>query len=321
MPVLKFMLSVWLLGLLITAGSVSGQTDLPSDAIRSVQWSPSGDAIAVGTEGDGLTVYDAETLDVVFEFADTEHSIENVEWSHNGEMLAATFDDRIYIWDATDFQLLHILSGHVNIISSVSWSPDDSKLASTNYGGNPLPIEVGMLKIWNIGTGQETLSKLIPSGSVAWNSITGELVGFDGLRMVTIDPLTGASQSLCETCVSDAAYDIRWSPNGNKLVTSTRSYLVVYNSAIDVTVGILTGSVNNYSVSWSPEGTLIVSGDSTGKVQIWDVETQALVKEFQTDNDEVYAVDWSPDGAWIAYGGTNGVLGFYDAAISEAIQP
>lgn len=322
MTVLKSLLSVWLIGLFIAAGSVNGQTDIPSDAIRSVQWSPSGDAIAVGTEGDDLTIYDAETLDAVFEFRSRPDTVHVVEWSPSGEMLAAGIGNEIYVWQTGNYQLLYTLTGHSNPIQSLAWSPNESELISGNFGGGSIDPEKSTLKIWNMSSGQLMVSRDYAPAKLTWEHATNRLVGYYPMSLYIIDPVTGDIGGLCDSCVSDGPYDMEWSPNGSTIVIATTDYIAFIDpEATTQAGGIDSKDIPVYSITWSPDGTLIASGDSTGKVRIWDVQTRTLVEEFPTDNDEVYAVDWSPDGARIAYGGTNGVLGFYDAAISEAIQP
>lgn len=321
MTVLKSLLSVWLIGLFIAAGSVNGQTDIPSDAIRSVQWSPSGDAIAVGTEGDGLKVYDAETLDAVFEFTDRSDAIHVVEWSPSGAKLAAGIGNKIYVWQTGSYQLLYTLTGHANPVQSLAWSPDESRLVSGNLGGSTIENEKSTFKFWDLANGQVRLSRDYAPAVLSWDHTSNRLVGWYPLSLYLIDPVSGESQLLCQTCRADAPYDVKWSPDGRVIAIATRNYIAFRVPELTTQTGIESKGIIAYSITWSPNSEQIASGDSTGKVRIWDVETQTLVEEFHTDNDEVYAVDWSPDGARIAYGGANGVLEFYDAANLEAIQP
>ncbi len=321
MPVLRSLLSVWLLGLLTAAGIVIGQTDLPSDAIRSVQWSPSGDAIAVGTEGDGLKVYDAETLDVVFDFTDGSATVHAVEWSPSGAKLAAGIGNEIYVWQTSNYQLLYTLTGHTNPVESLAWSPDETELVSGNLGGSTIENEKSTFKFWDLANGQVRLSRDYAPAVLSWDHTSNRLVGWYPLSLYLIDPVSGESQLLCQTCRADAPYDVKWSPDGSVIAIATRNYIAFRVPESTTQTGIESEGIITYSITWSPNSDQIASGDSIGKIHIWNVQTRTLVKEFPTDNDEVYAVDWSPDGAWIAYGGTNGVLEFYDTADPAAIQP
>jgi WD40 repeat protein len=48
-------------------------------------------------------------------------------------------------------------------------------------------------------------------------------------------------------------------------------------------------------LTWSPDGTRIVSGDESGLVKIWDAVTGTEVRSFRVPS-AAWGVNWSPDG-------------------------
>ena len=98
-----------------------------------------------------------------------------------------------------------------------------------------------------------------------------------------------------------------------------------------------TGDVNNslvliadsiavYSVSWSPDGSQVVSGGVDGTVRMWDVVTGEQVgaalrghEADQNGNTFVYSVSWSPDGSQVVSGGFDGTVRLWDVATGEQV--
>lgn len=66
-----------------------------------------------------------------------------------------------------------------------------------------------------------------------------------------------------------------------------------------------------YGVTWSPDGTRIVSGRIDGTVQKWNASTGKYLLTFRSD---AIAVAWSPDGSDIASGGHDGNVKVWQAA-------
>lgn len=68
---------------------------------------------------------------------------------------------------------------------------------------------------------------------------------------------------------------------------------------------IAIGGGAGYSIAFLPDGKQVVVGGNHrdgGVLQVWDVGTNKLVREFKGHTDEVWAVAVSPDAKYIAPG-------------------
>lgn len=54
------------------------------------------------------------------------------------------------------------------------------------------------------------------------------------------------------------------------------------------------------SVAWSPDGDKIATATNTGRLYVWDVATDSLLREFQAHEGAIYSLSWNPDGARLA---------------------
>ena len=72
------------------------------------------------------------------------------------------------------------------------------------------------------------------------------------------------------------------------------------------------------AVDFSPDGKLLAAGDSSGKVKVWDVQSEQAVT-LQHDS-AVNAVDFSPDGKLLAAGDNGGNVIVWDTQIGRAVE-
>lgn len=63
-----------------------------------------------------------------------------------------------------------------------------------------------------------------------------------------------------------------------------------------------------YSVAWSADSRLLVSGSKDSTLKVWSLKTKKLAQELPGHADEVFAVDWAPDGSRVASAGKDKVL-------------
>ena len=123
-------------------------------------------------------------------------------FSPDGKRLAsASGDGTVKVWDAATGQETLTLKGHTGVVSSVAFSPDGKRLASAGRrpdgegvgrrdragnphpqgahrrvsgawrsaptaSGSPPPVSDGTVKVWDAGTGQETLTLKGHTGGV-----------------------------------------------------------------------------------------------------------------------------------------------------------
>ena len=113
---------------------------------------------------------------------------------------------------------------------------------------------------------------------------------------------------------------ISFSPNGKIIASAYDSSVYLW----DITTGQAIAKFSHekykyvYSISFSPDGTLLASGGRENVVRIWDVETGQNINIFQHKS-EVYSVAFSPDGKTLASASGDRTVKLWDVTTGKEI--
>lgn len=219
-------------------------------------------------------------------------------WSPKGRRLAAAgYDGSINIWNAVTGEQLKRLTGHTNVVYSVSWSPGGRLLVS---GGRDQTV-----RIWDTATGEllKTLKGHVgPVLSVAW-SPQGQRVasGSDDMTVRLWDVVTDQSPQILEGHYG-AVHCVAWSARGQLLASGSNDGLVrIWNGQtgkLDQTLRGHTGEI--YSLAWSPCNPNLASVGFDRTIHLWDTTAGQHISTFEGHVGHVTDVTFSSDGAVLA---------------------
>ncbi len=254
-----------------------------------ITWSPDGRYLTSNETNDVMThIWDAETGELVLEVNGN-----TAAWSPDGTRLASRGEDqKVYIWDMVSGISLVVLEVPFHPWS-LTWSPGGTWLATTEYGNN--------IRIWDVVTGEqlEWSSRLVGS-AVAWSPDGTRLATGGSPRLSVWDVNTQERMIEIDTGESWTR-EIEWSPDSQYLATNGEGVRIW-----DATTGELVkeptfaATFPMRSMSWSPDGTRLVSIGDDQTVYIWDAETGESLLEFAGYLGYVDSIAWSPDGTRLA---------------------
>ena len=229
-------------------------------------------------------------------------SIQSIEFSPVDTSLVASAGDAqtIKLWNLQD-NTSATLTGHVDLINSVTFSPNGQLLAS---GSNDR-----VLKIWdvqqkqNIVTLQHTPPGLGPSRviSVAF-SANGEMLASAGHQSVKLWDVDGWVV-ITTLKHDDWVHAVVFSSNGQFLAAVDGKQMKIWDVKKRQIIARLEGDINWIgAIAFSPDSQTFASAGSEGKIKLWSVSNWKVITEIK-DVSSVSDLAFSPDGKHLASAG------------------
>ncbi|HEY4035358.1 MAG TPA: serine/threonine-protein kinase [Ktedonobacteraceae bacterium] len=210
---------------------------------------------------------------------------------------------------STTTAIKYILSGHSKEVTSLSWSPDDSQLASTSLDHS--------VRLWNISTQQNTTTYTGHTQAVltvAWSHYSNLLASGGQDDAVHVWDTAGKTKhSFLKQ--PGAVSKIVWTTNDLRLITSMRDHglrEILLSSSMAIGLGKFS---RNYSLALSPDGRYLAVGAESGYITVSDIASPgiALVEKL-IHTGPVRSLAWSSDNTLLASGGLDKTVRVMDVA-------
>lgn len=260
-------------------------------------------------------VYEIPLGGILHEF-DFGKKINRAEFSPDGDFIALTSNNSIDIYRSEDYQHVFVYNTP-DRLRDIVFSNDDS-LFAISYGGNRI------VKIWN--TSDWTIKQVL-TGS-------GSTLGFDGLKFSNDSKLIIAATPTQTNPGSEFGYYYIWSvDDGNYInkfsgsgdiskatLSSDNKYLYSVDEITFTKTSVNDGNIlfefpaKIFRVVFSPDGSVIATGNSGGTVSFWNPLNGRLIKTLgqpintmlKDDLIRTDAIAFSANGELLASGSTDG---------------
>ncbi|GLV53669.1 hypothetical protein KDH_05210 [Dictyobacter sp. S3.2.2.5] len=200
-------------------------------------------------------------------------------WSPDGKQIVAASPfpngtSSMVIWNLSTGQTM-TLTGHIDQVARVVWSPDGKYIASSAYDST--------VRVWDAATGKNIYTRNAPdsrdAASLAWSPTKGDerlLVGYSSGSIEIFDALDGAHALKYSASMNSHLSAVAWSPDG-KVVAAAGDGVLLLDAHKDALLYTYTGNANPIrSMAWSPNGKYIATGDNMGEggsatidVKVW----------------------------------------------------
>jgi transcriptional regulator with XRE-family HTH domain/Tol biopolymer transport system component len=246
--------------------------------------------------------------------------VNGINWSpKTGNFIAcANGDKTVQVLNAASGSLKLTYRGHTGFVDAVTWSPDETLLASSSADKT--------VQIWQLSNGRPLLTYTGHTAGVWWVSWSpdGALVASGGRDTIihVWDPISGMTL-VRYTGHKQAIIGLTWSPDSQSIASCSEDGTIQVWEARTGKKSqdfVYQGPTNSaiYEVSWSPDGTKIVSAHGDSFVYIWDALSGNRMLTYQGHRGPVYAARWLPQsGTYIASGADDKTVQVWDASTGK----
>lgn len=305
----------------------------PTGDVNGLAFSPDGKTLASGyynhegLDADVIQLWDTADykLDSTLALQD-QAKIIRIAYRPDGAVLAVAANRaEVELWTPQAQQKTGELNPYTGqeamqgVPQSLAYS-GDGKLLAVGYGDN-------IVRVWDTAAGQVTQTLTGHTGTpdaVAFSPDGKTLASasFFGGELRLWDAVTGASLAAIP---ADSVHALAFSPDGTVLIGAgyqgQRWTLASGQPELDPNFLLESDSSMN-SVVYTPDGSLLVTGDNQGLVRLWNAQTGHSVVTLQDGRFCVLSLAVSPDGTQIAAGGDDGLVHVWRIeGLSAALVP
>ena len=317
----------WTFAFAIAMTQITGSL-LFAGPVTSLSWSPDGNSVLFNQAGEirSWNVESCQDKDLPW-ITTSWNSIGDFEFSPDGRFIAigggaAGETGELRVYQVQDKELLASSEDFLDIVTSVSWSPDSSKIAAASYDHT---IGVWLLLLDGSSSNPERLiqqSKLEGHAravlDVCFTNDGDRLVSCGSDRSIKLWDLGSGEVQRSLSNHTDRILSLAPRPtqffNGSSLPFTCASAsddqtVRVWQPVIGRMVRIVRGhQANTLKVLWDPAGQYIYSSDSAGVIRCIDGSSDQILSETRTGMDWIYSMAFSPDGKKLAAADWLGVV-------------
>ena len=301
------------------------------DHVKSLKFSPNGRFLASTGNDTTIRIWNLEEDREVVTLRGHQAEVFSLAFSPDGKTLVSGGEDStVRFWDVDRQVVIASFKNHQGRISSVDFSPDGKTAASANSDGT--------VRIWSLA--RENLVKTVSLDNYKVYSLAycpdgrSLAIGtfFPGIAPVFSYDIETAEIAAKLTSHGGRVKSIDFSPDGKLLASCGDDGLLrimnlendelaatinvrdeqstsLFGSLLGTAMEILVKQTNDLDLSISdvafgPDGRLLATAGSSGKIKLWDTKTFTRMYTF-VRSESVITVTFSPDGVLLATAGRN----------------
>lgn len=287
------------------------------DSVRRLAFSPAGDLLASGSDDRTIRIWHLPSRTARATLQGHDGAISglafNPDTSRGLRLVSGSGDRSIRLWEADSGKELAATSGHRDRVNSVALSENDSLLASGSVDGTIL--------IWDRTSGEQKHRLSGHRGailSIAFGLDDSLLVSGGADKTVRLwDPRRGL---LLETLSghTGAVKSVAFDASAQRIASgSTDKSIRIWRRTVDTSgrmrfnaAGTLRSNHQDgvHTLAFHPSDTLLVAGDSLGRIILWRPEAQEPFRLWDGHLRTVTALAFNRSGSWLASAAHDNVI-------------
>ncbi len=211
-------------------------------------------------------------------------------------LLSAGDDHAIKLWNTRDGHLQLTLNGHKALVTSLAINRTGTLLASASFDNT--------VRLWELSGGKpglvfEAHTDRIRAVAFSPDGLTVASAGSD--KTVRLWDVNRGAVKTVFTGHTDTVRALAFDPSGSFLLSSSDDRTINVTSLKGVEKSFpLACPKHNSSLAFSPDGTILVTGDDWGNVTFWNTATWTRLTSVKGSDATIWGLAFSPDGRTLA---------------------
>ena len=289
--------------------------------VHTVAFHPDGRRLAGGGDDAVVRVWDLQEKKIIHQLKGHSGRLWSLAFSPDGKLLVSGADDEsIHIWDTRSGNLLRVIHHPAKGLKSVAFHPGGKWIASCCE-------QDPHIRLWNVHTGESF-------GSLASRSNGPSAIAFNHAGSLLVSGGRDGSVELWHISAGNRPQYIKMLMGHHHLISvialSQHDLLATlsYGEDIklwDVASGRLMSVIEGYNRliganAFSPDGKLLLLGDSGGRIRAWDIITRRYLATIEGTTGPIWTMAFSPDGKMFATAGDDRLVRLWDAASLQCLK-
>lgn len=281
-----------------------------TESVYSVAFSVDGKTLASGAHDDTVKLWDVQAMSLIRTLPVGE-AVHSVAFSPDGKTLAAAYGlshaRGVALWDThTWLERRHL--PHNTLVNWVVFSPDGSMLATVTHS----VIRLWDARTWDLKVTISSQGLYQPNeysfSAAAFSpdgkSLAGAYTSPQNGMLAFWDTQTGTKQQELNMLGGILSPPILL-PDGDTVAISTGQWIKVEYMPTRTQLRWLRHYASVHALAISRNGMTLASGDWSGKVILWDVQTGKSRQELTGHTGAVHSLAFSPDDKTLASGASD----------------
>ena len=237
-----------------------------------------------------------------------------VAFSPTTGTLATASGKTIRLWDASTYNLLTTLKGHIDTIQAIDFSPDGTKLVTGSVDRTAI--------LWDVAGRRQIRRLTEQKGSVlslkfSHNGMT-VAAAIQSWKPVLWNVNTGESELLSEEG-NNGIFSVAFSPDDTLLAASGIQTTTLWDVATRKRIGTLEGWAYVNCAVFLPDGQVLATTGNDGTLRFWDVDAKKELDNVDAHTAPILSMAVSPDGEVLATGSADSTIRLWDTSTHKEI--